>query len=124
MYHLTEGSDRQQALLNCHRILKPGGYLVVMYLSPFVLYLSEGLSLLTDMEKRPFGVKTSVMYQNRVVPQFRCWPSDAAAEAGQQFAKLDVIEIFDNAQSGWVQEQHNAFFEIAAPQFAILYQSL
>jgi ubiquinone/menaquinone biosynthesis C-methylase UbiE len=85
LYHLIDKDHRDKAISHCHRILKPGGYLFAVFLSPFpeVYNLSdndhwEELSVTTDFFKSlPQPMVTRTLYKGFEVPQFRCWPATA-----------------------------------------------
>lgn len=47
MYHLVNGEDRKRVLTECHRILKPGGMLLVAYINAWGL-LRAGLNEFAD----------------------------------------------------------------------------
>jgi SAM-dependent methyltransferase len=65
MYHLMNKEHRNVALANCHRILRPGGFLFTVFLSPFpVAHNGEAIASHTH-------------FQGFDVPQFRCWPESA-----------------------------------------------
>jgi ubiquinone/menaquinone biosynthesis C-methylase UbiE len=83
LYHLITEEHRNIALSHCHRILKPGGFLFTVFLSPFPV-----LNQLTDCKKIEkddnhkfiFSDEchiTHTSFQGFNVPQFRCWPCDA-----------------------------------------------
>jgi ubiquinone/menaquinone biosynthesis C-methylase UbiE len=65
MYHLVNEEHRNVALTNCHRILKPGGFLFTVFLSPF--------PAVQNIEE----TTTHTHFQGFDVPQFRCWPEVA-----------------------------------------------
>jgi ubiquinone/menaquinone biosynthesis C-methylase UbiE len=85
LYHLIKEEHRNTALSHCHRILKPGGYLFTVFLSPFpeVYNISESIGkevLLPNLELFRHvqnSTVTHTQFQGFEVPQFRCWPSTA-----------------------------------------------
>lgn len=66
LYHLVSDKHRILALANCKRILKPGGLLFAVFLSPFLVSESTSDTRITHTFFKGFDV-----------PQFRCMPSDA-----------------------------------------------
>lgn len=85
LYHLIDEEHRNEAISHCHRILKPGGYLFAVFLSPFpeVYNISdnnreEELCITADFFKYlPQPLVTHTLFQGFEVPQFRCWPATA-----------------------------------------------
>jgi SAM-dependent methyltransferase len=72
LYHLIGEEHRAVALSHCNRILKPGGYLFSVFLSPFPQTMS------TQNYLSPEGFKiTHAWFKGFQVPQFRCWPHEA-----------------------------------------------
>ena len=83
LYHLITEEHRNTALASCHRILKPGGYLFTLFLSPFPL-LNQSVDCKTTglAERDKFIISdechiTHTSFQGFKVPQFRCWPCNA-----------------------------------------------
>jgi ubiquinone/menaquinone biosynthesis C-methylase UbiE len=66
LYHLVSDEHRNMTLANCKRILKPGGLLFTVFLSPFTV-VNSGLD----------AIITHTRFQGFDVPQFRCMPGDA-----------------------------------------------
>jgi ubiquinone/menaquinone biosynthesis C-methylase UbiE len=66
LYHLVSDEHRSMTLANCRRILKPGGLLFTVFLSPFPVG-DGGLD----------AIITHEYFQGFDVPQFRCMPNDA-----------------------------------------------
>jgi ubiquinone/menaquinone biosynthesis C-methylase UbiE len=85
LYHLINDEHRNATLTHCHRILRPGGYLFTVFLSPFpeVYNISEsiGKEVLFTNKELSRHIRTSRVththFQGFEVPQFRCWPSAA-----------------------------------------------
>lgn len=80
MYHLVNEEHRNIALGNCRRILKPGGFLFTIFLTPnpVVPYYSEKTA--PDREKFNaylYASTTSANFQGFDVPQYRCQPETA-----------------------------------------------
>ena len=63
LYHLVSDEHRNLTLANCKRILKPGGLLFTVFLSPFPV-VNSGLD----------AIITHTNFQGYDVPQFRCMP--------------------------------------------------
>ncbi|HEY9122870.1 MAG TPA: hypothetical protein VIO15_00920, partial [Bacteroidales bacterium] len=76
---------QSMALTHCKRILKPGGFLFTVFLSPFpkVVNISEfmGKEILFSNKELYRHIQTSAVththFQGFDVPQFRCWPTAA-----------------------------------------------
>jgi len=66
LYHLVSEEHRNLTLSHCRRILKPGGLLFTVFLSPFPI-VNRGLE----------SMITHTRFQGFDVPQFRCMPCDA-----------------------------------------------
>jgi ubiquinone/menaquinone biosynthesis C-methylase UbiE len=66
LYHLVSDKHRNLTLANCKRILKPGGLLFTVFLSPFPV-VNSGLD----------SIITHTNFQGYDVPQFRCMPGIA-----------------------------------------------
>ena len=85
LYHLIDENHRKKALNHCKRILKPGGYLFSVFLSPFPLMIktsdtnkSSYLYVNKDLYKHiQTDITTHTHFQGFDVPQYRCWPKDA-----------------------------------------------
>jgi len=79
MYHLINDEHRNIALTNCKRILKPGGFLFTVFLSPYTsgFIESESVSLSEIFKKSKDATISHTNFQGYNVPQFRCWPSAA-----------------------------------------------
>ena len=76
LYHLIDGSHRTVALAHCHRILKRGGYLFSVFLSPFLVTIPRPVHLSKDLFSEKINV-THTLFKGFQVPQFRCWPCNA-----------------------------------------------
>lgn len=72
LYHLIDETHRNNALANCHRILKPGGYLFSVFLSPF-----SGLEAADLPASHKKHTVTHTIFKGYKVAQFRCWPCEA-----------------------------------------------
>ena len=83
LYHLITDEHRNTALANCHRILKRGGYLFTLFLSPFpILNQSSDCNTIGLADRDKFIISdechiTQTSFQGYQVPQFRCWPCNA-----------------------------------------------
>jgi ubiquinone/menaquinone biosynthesis C-methylase UbiE len=83
LYHLITEEHRNIALSNCHRILKPGGFIFTVFLSPFpILNKLTDCKVIEKADKDKFIFSdechiTHTSFQGFNVPQFRCWPCDA-----------------------------------------------
>jgi ubiquinone/menaquinone biosynthesis C-methylase UbiE len=82
LYHLSQEKDRQQAVNECLRILKPGGYIFATFVSPypkqnpfFELYPQDMDSSYLLQSQEPVPTKT--MFQGYELPEVRYWPQAA-----------------------------------------------
>ena len=79
MYHLINEGHRNIALANCRRILKPGGFLFTVFLTPYSL-VHNSEKIARDKNKITNHLYTSITstnFQGFDVPQFRCSPETA-----------------------------------------------
>lgn len=72
LYHLINEAHRTVALAHCSRILKRGGYLFSVFLSPFPQTIHTPNNLSSEEYKI-----THTCFKGFQVPQFRCWPNEA-----------------------------------------------
>ena len=80
MYHLVNEEHRNIALANCRRILKPGGFLFTIFLTPNHLVHYDSEKIAPDKDKITDHLHasiTSANFQGFEVPQFRCLPEIA-----------------------------------------------
>jgi ubiquinone/menaquinone biosynthesis C-methylase UbiE len=85
LYHLINEEHRNNAISHCSRILKPGGLLFSVFLSPFPLLnkrndVNEGSYLFTNTNLYKHiksDITTHTHFQGFDIPQYRCWPKDA-----------------------------------------------
>ena len=101
LYHLTNPAERQTALAECRRTLKPGGYLFAAFVSPYPLFpriLERDPSVLDDPEfvrlLTEEGRVTTKSISN-FVEQYRCWPNQAQnflTEAGFTVTRTRNLE--------------------------------
>lgn len=83
LYHLQEARERLAALSEARRVLRPGGYLLAAYLSPYPLFarlLHREPDLLCDtdvVKQLTQGGSVDLPNVSRLVEQFRCWPAQA-----------------------------------------------
>lgn len=85
LYHLINEEHRAIALNHCSRILKPGGYIFSVFLSPFPLLIELGetnTSSYLETNSEPYkNVKSELTtythFKGFKVPQYRCWPKEA-----------------------------------------------
>jgi ubiquinone/menaquinone biosynthesis C-methylase UbiE len=80
LYHLTSEEERTKAIANSYRILKKGGFVFSIFMSPYPKLnpLLEGAdSILTNRElinTVQENCTTKVMFQGFEIEQYRCWP--------------------------------------------------
>ena len=106
MYHITDVHKRKTVIAHCHRVLKKGGVLIAMFLSPYgalTPQLIKESNVLEIAGKEKYMV-TTTCFKGYMVPQYRCWPKDAAEEFHPSFIETDTIHI-DEIQ---VPVQHNS----------------
>lgn len=95
MYHITNEIKRKSVVSHCHRILKKGGYLISMFLSPFPVLNNQliGESNLLDITEKENCILTSTSFKGFIVPQYRCWPQNAITEFQHFFTETDIIHV-------------------------------
>lgn len=76
LYHLVNDEHRTFTLAHCNRILKRGGYLFSVFLSPFPVSTPQTVKTPKDLfsENHPI---THTSFKGFQIPQFRCWPNEA-----------------------------------------------
>jgi S-adenosylmethionine-dependent methyltransferase len=85
LYHLTSGAEREKAIEHAFRILKPGGVIFAIFLSPYPklnpLMESNEEMLFDDdfVHSIQHNGITEVSFQGYRIEQYRCWPSTAKA---------------------------------------------
>jgi len=83
MYHLIYEDERENALRHAYRILKPGGNIFMIFLSPYPMLNPLIESAPEKYNNKDFIFNTSQNFITKVcfmgynVKQFRCWPSYA-----------------------------------------------
>ncbi len=95
MYHITNETKRQSVISHCHRILKKGGVVISMFLSPYPVlapHLSDE-SNLSEITVKENCVVTTTNFKGFVVPQYRCWPQNAITEFQHVFTVTDIIHV-------------------------------
>lgn len=76
LYHLINNEHRAVALAHCNRILKPGGYLFAVFLSPFPTTNPQSMHPPKNVFSENHHI-THTTFMGFQVPQFRCWPNEA-----------------------------------------------
>jgi ubiquinone/menaquinone biosynthesis C-methylase UbiE len=93
LYHLITEEHRTVALAHCHRILKPGGYLFSVFLSPFPTTIPPSLHPSKDHFSGNNPI-THTSFMGFQVPQFRCWPNEAKSiMSANNFETLRIRNI-------------------------------
>lgn len=85
LYHLINKEHIEQTLKHCKRILKPGGFLLTVFLSPFAVLIEKFkrdrvlLGFTKNYLDKTFtsSLFTFTEFQNRKVPQYRISPVQA-----------------------------------------------
>lgn len=95
MYHITNEIKRKSVITHCHRILKKGGYVISMFMSPYPaltpqLHSENNLLEITEKEN---CMVTTTHFKGFIVPQYRCWPQKAISEFQHLFTETDIIHI-------------------------------
>lgn len=121
MYHLTGNHARMKVLQHCHRILKPNGFLVVMYMSPRPVFDESGNQIIS-FELRNHGIKTYASFQEKEVPQFRSRPSQAIKEASSFFSPKVIIPVEDEENKTPDSTVKSFESELTTSQFVIMFQ--
>ncbi len=70
LYHLISKEHRDTALSHCRRILKPGGTVFSVFLSPYPLSGKDFKIIQPE-------IITQTRFQGYDIPQYRCWPEHA-----------------------------------------------
>jgi ubiquinone/menaquinone biosynthesis C-methylase UbiE len=100
MYHLVNEEHRNNALANCNRLLKPGGFLFTIFLTPNPFIHYESKKIVSDREKIPDHPHVSITatnFQGFYVPQFRCRPETAKKMMlDNGFETLRICNLDDN----------------------------
>ncbi len=93
LYHLINNEHRAVALAHCNRILKPGGYLFAVFLSPFPTTIPPSLHPSKDHFSGNNPI-THTSFMGFQVPQFRCWPNEAKSiMSANNFETLRIRNI-------------------------------
>ena len=95
MYHITNEMKRRSVISHCHRILKKGGYVISMFMSPYPTLTSQLLddSNLLEITEKENCVITTTSFKGFIVPQYRCWPKKAITEFQHFFTETDIIHV-------------------------------
>jgi ubiquinone/menaquinone biosynthesis C-methylase UbiE len=97
LYHLSQENDRQQAVKECLRILKPGGHIFATFVSPYpklkpMLELrSEDLMDSSYMLQFSEPATTMTMFKGYELPEVRYWP--AAAKMLMQSIGFTTVQV-------------------------------
>lgn len=84
LYHLTEKAEREQAIRESRRILKPNGLIFASFISPYMViprFLNRGISLIENPEVVADVIDHGIIdpVLSDFIDQFRCWPHQAKA---------------------------------------------
>jgi SAM-dependent methyltransferase len=95
MYHITNEIKRKSVISHCHRILKKGGYVISMFLSPYPTLSPQllGESNLLEITEKENCMVTTTNFKGFIVPQYRCWPQNAITEFQHLFTETDIIHV-------------------------------
>ncbi|NJK93684.1 MAG: class I SAM-dependent methyltransferase [Bacteroidales bacterium] len=107
LYHLINDEHRAQALVQCQRILKSGGLLFSVFLSPFPIIAGSG-----DLKEGAFVFKNKSLFRHIKtemtththfkgfdVPQYRCWPGEASNMLERKHFKTIRVRNLDGIVS-------------------------
>ena len=90
LYHLTCVTERQQAVKHAYRILKPGGIIFVVFMSPYPrlnpLMETQAEQLFDEnyINSIQHNGVTNVVFKGFTVEQYRCWPAESKNLMEQQ----------------------------------------
>ena len=108
MYHLTREECRRKVIDNCSRILKSGGILISMFMSPSpssVACIPEN-----GKEHKVIKDKKKVITYNDFkgfrVPQYRCWPVDAVEEFEKWFFEVGTMQVDPKRKAEFIRAIH------------------
>lgn len=127
LYHLINEKHRKIALEHCRRILRPGGMLFTVFLSPFpeIFQISESTSevkFTLDDELVESGRKVAVThtkFKGFQVPQFRCWPE--TAKGIMKAHSFEIIRIRNIEGKGtFIPSQVIASFNTPSKKISLL----
>jgi ubiquinone/menaquinone biosynthesis C-methylase UbiE len=82
LYHLTLELERQKAVQNAYRILKPGGFVFAVFMSPYPKLnpmMETEMEMLLDesyINSIQHNGVTNVLFKGFNIEQYRCWPSE------------------------------------------------
>ena len=95
MYHIIDNVKRKSVVSHCHRIIKNGGYLISMFLSPYPALMQQNIdeSILWDISAKNNCLITTTSFKGFRVPQYRCWPKNAISEFQHFFSEKDFIHV-------------------------------
>ncbi|MEZ5196369.1 MAG: class I SAM-dependent methyltransferase [Bacteroidales bacterium] len=95
MYHITDEAKRKAVISHCHRILKKGGYVISMFLSPYPALIMQNNreSNLMEITEKENCMLTTTHFKGFMVPQYRCWPQHAITEFQHFFTETDIIHV-------------------------------
>lgn len=95
MYHITNELKRKSVIYHCNRILKKGGYVISMFMSPYPALTPQLLSEsnLLEIMERENSMITTASFKGFIVPQYRCWPQNATVEFQQLFTETEIINV-------------------------------
>jgi len=123
MYHLTREECRRKVIDNCSRILKSGGILLSMFMSPSPVSVASIPEYGKEHEevKDKNNVITYTGFGGFRVPQYRCWPVDAVEEFNKWFIELGTILVDHKRKAELIRAIH-ANQEIFYDQFLVVYK--
>lgn len=116
MYHITDEKKRKSVISHCHRILKNGGYLISMFLSPYPVFFPQNKekTTLVDISEKDNCIITTTRFKGFIVPQYRCWPKNARSEFRPRFTEIEIVHIdeikdadLDTSSSLHVNDQYS-----------------
>ena len=82
LYHLVGQAERDKAIAHAYRILKPGGVIFSLFMSPYpklnpVMEVdTETLLDLDYIDSIQYNGVTSVLFNGFRIEQYRCWPAE------------------------------------------------
>lgn len=111
LYHITDAADRKRALLECLRILKDDGIIIVAFLSPFShaisLFLNDRLEHIRDLKDDFRYILSEHRNRNPANVHFtHAWyPPPASIPETMESYGIQTLRIASVESLGWAMEK-------------------
>lgn len=124
MYHITTETKRKAVISHCHRILKNGGHVISMFLSPYPALLphNNNESDFLAIHTKKNCTLTTTSFKGFAVPQYRCWPKNAITEFQYFFTESDIVHIDEVKPPMLPNEGQTTIDEHYSHQYFVVYQ--